>query len=562
MDATGNPDAPAMDVPAPDAEPDGGIEDAEAGMDVPAPDAEGMDAEPTDDGVPPRPVAMQVLSISDWHAQLDPLTPENVGGAAALSAYFQMERARNPNTLTLTAGDAFGASPPLSGYFNEEPAIIALNLMGLDADTFGNHNFDRGVAHLQQMIDLAEFDYVSSNLANLGANLMNVHSPYHIIEVDGVDVALIGITNPDAPDLSFPGALGTLTIEQPAVAATLAREAAERAGARVFIALTHLGADVGTSTATWRGPLIDFANAVSGFHIILGDHTDREVNAVINDQIVVENRSKGRTYARIELTVMSNDGAVVSSTVTLVSPLVANVTPDPAVVAALDPYRAQLSAQLDGVIGVATGIFVRGNNVERLAEVPIGDLVADAFRDRYGTQIALTNSGGIRTPLPSSYLPMDTMLRRTSPGYAMGPPYDLVLGDALAVLPFGNAVVTRTVTGMQLWAALENAVSALPGANGRFAQISGFRFTYRIDMPVGMRVVSVELDDGTPIANDSTPYTFATTDFVNVGGDGYTMFADGIGTTREIAADVLAEYIELQGTITPTTSGRITDVTP
>ena len=107
---------------------------------------------------PGPPVDIQILAMSDWHAQLDPLFvfgEGTFGGAAELSAYWQADRAANPNTLTLTAGDAFGASPPLSSFFNEEPAVLSMNLMGFDADTFGNHNFDKGIDHLQQMIDLA-----------------------------------------------------------------------------------------------------------------------------------------------------------------------------------------------------------------------------------------------------------------------------------------------------------------------------------------------------------------------------------------------------------------------
>ena len=114
-------------------------------------------AAPTASGAPDlkpaQPVSLQILSVSDWHAQLEPVS--GVGGAAALSAYFAADRAANPNTLTLTAGDAYGASPPISSFNEERPAVLAMRMMGFDADTFGNHNFDRGVAHLQQMVHLA-----------------------------------------------------------------------------------------------------------------------------------------------------------------------------------------------------------------------------------------------------------------------------------------------------------------------------------------------------------------------------------------------------------------------
>jgi 5'-nucleotidase len=268
------------------------------------------------------------------------------------------------------------------------------------------------------------------------------------------------------------------------------------------------------------------------------------------------------TYARAKLTVDSRNGRVVNRSTQFVIPTAANVTPDPAIVALLAPFRAALSMALDRVIGAATGIFVRGGNIERLQEVPIGNLITDAMRLRYGTQIAITNGGGIRAPLPSSYAPADMTLRRNTPGYAAGPPFDLVVGDSLAVLPFGNVVVTRTVTGAQLYAALEHSVAPLPAANGRFLQISGFRFTFDSSQPPASRVVSVTLDNGTPILSDGTLYTLALNDFMNAGGDGYTMFVDGQGVSREVLADILTMQIESLGTITPVVEGRIVDVKP
>lgn len=524
---------------------------------------------------PPTTVDIQLLNVSDWHAQLDPLSVigvGNVGGAAVLSAYFQSDRAANPNTLTLTAGDAFGASPPLSGFFNEEPAVRAMRLMGFGADTFGNHNFDRGVAHLQSMIDLAAddsgavpgnpFSYASANLRNVGDNLTGV-APYKIFEVGGVKVAVIGITNPEAPSLVFPGSFGTIEVTDPIPAANKAKARAKRQGARVFVAITHLGVTgFDPVSGAAMGPLIDFANNVGGFGVIFGDHTDVQYSGIHNHALVVENRSKGATYSKTVLTVDPLTGRVDNRTNTFVTPVASAVSPDPAIVAMLAPYRTELAAAFDATIGVATDLFPRGGNIERRQEVAIGNLIADAIRMRYGTQLALTNGGGIRAPLPSSYLPADTSLRRTAPGYAPGPPFDLVVGDVFSVLPFGNSVVTRTVTGAQLYAALENGVSRInpdgTGTDGRFPQISGFKFTFHLLNPAGSRVTSVELADGTPVLPDGTIYTFATNDFVNAGGDSYTMLADGQGATREVMADVVQAYIQDLGTITPTIEGRIT----
>jgi 5'-nucleotidase len=521
--------------------------------------AASISAAPTSTAAPRgEPVDIQILSVSDFHGQLDPVN--GLGGAAALSSYWAADRAANPNTLLFTAGDAVGASPPLSSFFADQPTIDWMNHVGFTADTFGNHNFDAGLSRLQNQVDAAEFDYLSSNLTNLDDNLTGV-SPYKIYDVGGVKVAVIGVTNPEAPTLVKPGSLGSIEITDPAAAAQRARAKAVKDGARVFVAIGHLGIVGKDGSGEPIGPLVDFAQAVDGFDVILGDHTDVEYSKIINDALVVENKSKGVTYARTHLSVDPRNGRALAKSVEFVSPVASAVTPDPAVVSLLAPYRTQLAAALDEKIGVATDVFPRGGTpaVERIGEAAIGNLTTDAMRAKYGTQIAFTNGGGLRSALPApGYLPLDTTLRRTSPGYAAGPPFDLVAGDAFTLLPFGNQSLTRTVTGAQLWAALEHSVGSIPSANGKFLQISGFKFTYDAARSPGSRVVSVALEDGTPIAPDGTTYTATTNDFTNAGGDGYTMLADGQGVTRDILANDVLDYIVAQGTITPTLEGRIT----
>jgi 5'-nucleotidase len=389
--------------------------------------------------------------------------------------------------------------------------------------------------------------------------------PFEMFDVGGVKVAVIGITNPEAPTLVFPGSFGTIEVTDPVPAANRARAEARRAGANVFVAVTHLGVTgFDPDTGEAMGPLIDFAENVGGFDVIFGDHTDVQFSGIIGKTLVVENRSKGLTYARLNLSVDPRNGRVLSRSAEFVTPLTADVTPDPAIVEMLAPFRTALAAAFDGVIGVATDVFVRGGNIERRQEVAIGNLITDAMRLRYETDLGFTNGGGIRAPLPSSYLPADTTLRRTTPGYAPGPPFDLVVGDVFTVLPFGNSVVTREVTGALLWQMLENGVSRVnadgTAADGRFPQISGFRFVFDSRLPAGSRVLSVELTDGTPVPPDGTVYTLATNDFVNAGGDGYTMLADGQGTTRDVMADVVLDHISGLGTITPTLGGRITNL--
>ena len=517
-------------------------------------------------------VDIQILDVSDWHAQLDPLS--GVGGAAVLSAYFQAERAANPNTLTFTAGDAYGASPPLSSFFDEVPAVLAMRMMGFDADTFGNHNFDRGIAHLQQMIDLASappgaqpgfpFAYVSANLANVDANLTGV-LPFKIFDVAGVRVGVVGITNPEAPTLVFPGSFGTITPTDPVPAARRARARAQAAGAKVLIALTHLGVTgFDPDTGAAQGPLIDFAEQVHGYDVIFGDHTDVQYAGIHNKALVIENRSKGVTYSRTELQVQLPSGQVRHRSNTFVTPLAGAVTPDPAIVALLEPYRASLAPILGTVIGDSTVFIPRtdscGNPAGRTCESLVGDVTTDAMRTRYGTDFAITNSGGLRASLtcPTTDNPADFC-----PAY-VPPPFPMTSGQVLTVLPFGNVVVTLQLNGAELKTMLEQGVSAMPGVNGRFAQVSGLCFTYDISAPAGSRVTSAVWTDPATGACSAAPvdltaassYTLAENDFMGAGGDGYPVFTSR-ATTRELMDQVVSAYIAERTPIDPAIEGRI-----
>jgi 2',3'-cyclic-nucleotide 2'-phosphodiesterase (5'-nucleotidase family) len=516
-------------------------------------------------------VDIQFLNVSDWHGQLDPNTPAGApaaGGAGVLASYFAQDRAAVANTITLTAGDDFGATQPLAGFFNEEPAVVVQRMMGIQVGTFGNHNFDRGVDHLQQMIDLAgstdpnvpgkPFQYVASNLNNRDAELSGV-ADYKIFQLKGVKVAVIGAVNEEAPGLVFPGNFGTITPSDAVAAVNRARDAARAEGAKVFVVITHKGVTGFNTDGSAKGELIDFAKQLQGYHVIFGDHTDVQWSGQINGQLVTENRSKGLTYSRTNLTVLQGSARVVDFKHEFVSPVTTAVTPNAGIAAYLQPLRVELAKVFDGKVAVATGSFPRGGNVERRSENALGNLIADAIRTEYGTQIAFINSGGVRSPLPSTYVPQDPNVNRTTA------PYDIVIGDSYTILPFGNSVVTRDVTGAQLWAALENGVSRInpdgSGTDGRFPQISGFRFTYDGTRAPGSRVLTVALNDGTPIPNSASfSVTMAAPDFINTGGDGYTMFLDGIATTRELMADVFLGYLEEQGTVTPTLDGRIDNV--
>jgi 2',3'-cyclic-nucleotide 2'-phosphodiesterase (5'-nucleotidase family) len=521
---------------------------------------------------------IQILDISDWHAQLDANADAAgvpVGGAGALSAYFAQHRAANPNTLTITAGDDFGASPPISGFFEEVPSVLGQRLMGIQINTFGNHNFDRGVEHLQEMIDLAgsddpsvvgqPFTYVSANLANRDAELEGVED-YKIFEIDGVKVAVIGITNPEAPNLVFPGNFGSIVPTDPVAAAMRAQKDARKDGADVFVIITHMGI---TERETGEGPLVDLARGVTGFDLIIGDHTDFQFETEINGALVVENKSKSLTYSSIDLVVEKragkNQDRVISATNTFHVPFVAGVTPDPAVATMLAPYRAALQPILGVIVGSAGKVIPRsdscGTGNGRTCESLIGNLVTDGMLAHFpDADFAITNSGGLRANLTCPLVdnPNDFCLGGQDPA-----DIDITRGQTFAVLPFGNFAVTVDMTGAEFKSMLENGVSQMPAINGRFGQVAGLCFTYDIAAAAGSRVTGAVTEVAgacTTTEVDLTSaasYTVAMNDFMAFGGDFYPNFAlrqVSDGTTLE---QTLADFVGANSPVNPTIHGRI-----
>jgi 2',3'-cyclic-nucleotide 2'-phosphodiesterase (5'-nucleotidase family) len=505
-------------------------------------------------------VDVQLLTVSDWHGQLTPIS--GVGGAAFLKTYFDQARAANPNTLTFMAGDSFGATPPISSFFQDEPAVRAMNMMGLTADTLGNHNFDRGIAHLQQMVDLADFDFLSANLRNIKDNLTGVER-MKLYNVGGIKVAVIGITNEEAPTLVSPGAFGTIEVTDSIAAANRTAAVARRAGAQVVVILTHKGIRGFDANGDAFGELIDFADGVdpSVIDVIVGDHTNFTYSGLHQGRILaVENLSKGVQFAKIRLTVDRQAG-VIDKSVAFTTPTNAGVTPDPQIRAFIDDLNAQLAPILGTVIGESNRAIPRsdqcGRTDGRLCESLIGNLVTDALRTTYGTDFAITNSGGLRAELTCP----GAGAAGFCPSGITPPPFPITRGSVLGVLPFGNVSVTGTLTGAEIKAFLENGVSRMPAADGRFPQVSGLCFTYEITAPAGSRVTSIvaQAADGSctgsaVAAADS--YTLATNDFMAAGGDGYPVIISRV-TSRNIMDQDAADYVAANSPLDPSIQGRI-----
>jgi len=515
---------------------------------------------------------VQVLQLSDFHGAIQP-TP-TAAGAAVLAAAWKQDRARVPATLIVSSGDNIGGAPPVSALFEEFPTIAALNLMGLDVSTFGNHEHDRPLEHVRRVVDASAFQWVVSNYSTLTPLAGERKSARSLVMLrrGGVSIGVVGMNTEDTPEVVAPGNLtddrsGTTIAISPSVAGVQSAINRARArGADIVIVLAHQGWSRNIDGRP-QGRLVDLTRELRGEDIIYGGHTHQHFMSYVQRTFVAQVPNSGSEYTRSQVCVDTRSGRVIGvDTEGVTTRDLVGITPDPQVQALVDDYVKRASALLDVRIGQVSGVFPRGGEppVERSGETPMGTYAAEAMRRTYGTQLAFLNGGGIRDTFPASkYAPSDPTLVRPSPGSSG--PYDVTLGDLVSVFPFGNNAATTTISGADLWRALENGVSGYP-ADGRFPQIAGFRFAFDPRQPVGERITSVTLNDGTAIPADSRTYTVATVDFMVYGGDGYVdVFRPDEAVIRgPYIDDVLAALKQDQaaGIVTevPAPDGRITTV--
>ncbi len=531
-----------------------------------------------------------VLDISDYHGQLIPLleAADNlpapsvnptfaIGGSAFLKQWFDAYRAEAPGgSVTMAAGDSVGATPPISAFFGDTPTMEMMNLMGFQLDGLGNHNFDKGSAYLRNtLIPLANFPFTSANVVDASGKTPAEWAPSVVFDTTfaGGKVGFVGFTNEDAPTLVFPGSFDPFTVQ-----ARLAKVQAEvnrlrSKNVKTIIVIGHDGATAGTLTSP-TGPLIDLADQLTGVDAVIGDHTNFQVLTTRpNGTLVVENLSKGVRFTRVRLVFDTSAKKVIYKTADFHKPWTIGVTADPAIQGEIDALNAQLQPILGTVVGSSSVEILRsdvcGRADGRLCESLVGDVTTDAMRTTYssiGVEFAITNSGGLRDRLTCPPAGGGSGL---CPAFTP-PPYQITRGQVLAVLPFGNVVTTLQVNGAELKTMLENGVSQMPAANGRFPQVSGLCFTYDIEAAAGSRVTGAvrQAADGscTGAAIDlsaGSTYMIAENDFMSAGGDFYPNFF-ARATTQNIMDQVLADYVTANSPINPSIQGRIkcTDPNP
>jgi len=456
-------------------------------------------------------------------------------------------RANTPNSILLDAGDALHGLP-VATLLRGADILSLMGAAGYDAMAVGNHEFNYGWQHLRELRKQAPFPLLASNVILDGVLLLD---DTVIVDRDGVKVGIFGLTTEGAEHSTMPAYVRGLVFRDAAATARAKAEALRKKGAHVVVALCHLGCvpcEGGTLTP-------DLARAVPGIDVIIDGHShtvlEQGLQMAQSGTLIVQAGDNGQYIGKVVIAL--EEGIVTSKAASLIGYEEARATaPDAAVAARLAKIlQAQETILREPVGEAAASLSAARAPGVRTREMPLGNLIADAYLEAAQADIAVANGGDIRADLKAG---------------------TVTKGDIISVLPFGNTLMVKTVTPAQLRAALENGVSGIvldaagnidseQSPQGRFLQVSGFRFTYDPAKPAGERIVSVTLDDGTALSldDDATQLSLAGTNYVMTGGDSFAMLGE-LPVERELGAadEALAAYIGTHSPVAPPETGRIT----
>ena len=523
-------------------------------------------------------VNVQLLSINDFHGNLEPpagssgrIGTINAGGVEYLATHVRALEATNPNTVVVSAGDLIGASPLLSALFHDEPSIEAMNLIGLDYNAVGNHEFDEGVAELIRMQEggchpvdgcLDGDDFAGADFRFLAANVVwakngkTIFPAYKIRSFKGARVAFVGLVTETTPTIVTPsGVAGVRFLDEADAVNALVPELHKKGVQAVVVLIHEGGAQVAPAPYNGcvgiSGAIVDIVNRMDPeIDVVLSGHTHNAYNCVINDKLVTSGSSFGRLVTDVDLTISRATGEVVSASANnlIVTRDVAKAADETSLIAKYNAIAAPLANR---VIGSITADITRTNNAA--GESPLGDVIADAQFEAtkapgFGDAVvAFMNPGGIRA---------DLTYASSAAGEGDG---KVTYGESFTVQPFGNSLVTMTVTGAQIERVLEEQLAGCTLAAARILQVStGFSYTWSASGPVCDKVDPATIKINGVTVDPAASYRVTVNSFLADGGDSFPVLK--LGTNRlggAVDTDALEAYLVATSPVAPGPQDRI-----
>jgi 5'-nucleotidase len=551
------------------------------------------------------PFTAKIIGFNDFHGNLEsPGTfGENtavaaasrpaVGGAAAMAGYVAALKRQNPLNVVVGAGDFIGATPLISSLFFDEPAIEALNRIGMEFNAVGNHEFDQGSAELVRLqnggckivngqvspnsckgatvgtpvpFEGAKFKWLSANVVSTATN-KTLLQPYGIKEFNGVKVAFIGMTFEATPGVVTPTGVAGLQFKNEVATVNALVPELRAQGIESIVVLVHQGgfqtgtlSDINGCEGNLAGS--EIAKMVAGFDdaidAVISGHTHAAYNCMLPSAKgrtipVTSSSAFGRLVTEIDITIdpATRDITKAVAKNTLTANNNAAVPADGALASIIAKYKELVSPLANTVIGAITS-QLSSNRVDGACNMPAGSLIADSQLAATqpaalgGAVIAFMNGGGVRSP------GFDFISSAVGEGNG-----NITYGEAFTVQPFGNSLTTITMNTQLIRDFLEEQFAGClgqPAATTRFALPSaGFKYTWDGANACGARITNATLRTaaGTEalvingvVQNPTKTYRVTVNNFMADGGDGFSTLTRGtnrIGGAQDI--DALSAFL-------------------
>ncbi len=477
---------------------------------------------------------VNIVAFNDFHGNVAEdvsQTGKNVG-MAKLTAAVKEEIAANPNTIVLSGGDNYQGTA-ISNLTYGLPVSAMMKSMGVSASAVGNHEFDWGSERIEKWGRDGSFTFLAANIyERKSGKPVRWAKPYLVIKKGGLKIAFIGLAHPDTPTLTKAEYTTGLEFKDPSASAQkwidyLKSGKASEGKPDVILALTHLDSAQDAKTGEITGNAAELCKNVKGLDGVISAHSHLTVCGTVNQIPVVQAACYGRALATLSIALDAKGKvSAITPTVNQLYANKSNIIPDPVAAADYDKFNKELQPILGEKLGTATAELTHDRNAKGSVS-PLGKWVCDVLREKAGTQIAIQNGGGLRRTLNAGAITM---------------------GDMYEIMPFDNYIVTLELPGSELKKAIDHGIMNPSITDGQF---SGLKVTYDSKAEFEKRIVSVTLEDGTPIQND-TYYTVAINDFMLTGGDKYDFSkAQNVKNTYIPIRDALVEAVKKAKVLTP-----------
>lgn len=542
-------------------------------------------------------VTLRVIGLNDFHGNLQspgtfgeslavpPAQRPVVGGADWIAGHVAKLKAQNPLATVVGAGDFIGASPLISALFNDEPTIEVMNRIGLEFNGVGNHEFDDGAAELLRMqnggcrpdgsgcrgahvgtpvpFEGAKFQFLSANVISTATGEPLLPA-YGIKAFGRWRIAFIGMTLKETPTIVTPTGVAGLEFRDEADTVNALIPELREHGVHAIVVLVHQGGFQGGNLSHINGcvgelagsPIASIVSRLSDrVDAVVSGHTHAAYNCLLPNAsgrgIPVTSASAfGRILTALDLVIDTKERRVVSAHARnhLTAQNDPAVTPNAAVRDIVLSYNALVSPIANQVIGSIT-TSIPNSRIDNACNMPAGDLIADAQlaatapAEFGGAVVAFMNGGGVRNP--------GFTFASSSAGEGDG---NLTYGEAFTVQPFGNSLVTMTLTAQDIKDVLEEQFAGCrgqsPTATRVFLPSGGFTYTWDGSKACNARISNVRLNgevlvDAAGLLPDPTkPYRVTVNNFMATGGDGYSTLLRGtdlLGGAQDL--DALVAYL-------------------